>query len=277
MIIKDNNKKRFSFLSQINESIKFYSGSASRIVPDFYSLKKIITIILLTIIVWSFLFSVVIYRKSNTPGFEELALAFNLKGRDLKHKTSESFKTIAIAPFRWLEANLSNDEIPHFNIDIKFKNLQKLIAKREQALEVGVLVKGKDDYVPAEIRFQGESYKIKMRLKGDWTDHLEGDKWSFRVHVKGDNHLLGMSRFSIQHPRTRNFESEILFFEALKKEGILVPRYFFVEVILNGKNIGLMALEEHFTKELLESQRRREGVIIRFDEDMFWLNPTFDN
>ena len=44
-------------------------------------------------------------------------------------------------------------------------------------------------------------------------------------------------------------ESEILLFEALKREGILVPRYFFVEVSINGKNIGLMALEEHFSKE----------------------------
>jgi hypothetical protein len=277
MIVKDNKEKRLSFLSRINESIKFYPGSITRLVPVVYSFKKIAIIILLTIIVWSFLFSVVIYRKSHTPGFEELALALNLKGRDFKHKTSESFKTTAIAPFRWLRANLSDDEVPQINIDIKFKHLQKLIAKREQALESGVLVKEEDDYVPAKIRFQGERYKIKMRLKGDWTDHLEGDKWSFRVHVKGGNHLMGMSRFSIQHPRTRNFESEILFFEALKREGILVPRYFFVDVAVNGKNIGLMALEEHFSKELLEAQRRREGVIVRFDEDLFWTNTIFDN
>jgi hypothetical protein len=31
-----------------------------------------------------------------------------------------------------------------------------------------------------------------------------------------------------------------------------------------------MALEEHFSKELLESQGRREGVIIQFDESLYW-------
>ena len=31
-----------------------------------------------------------------------------------------------------------------------------------------------------------------------------------------------------------------------------------------------MALEEHFSKELLESQGRRESVILKFDEDNFW-------
>jgi len=277
MIVKDNKKNRSSFLSKISELKKKNPGLTLRLVPIDYSFKKFATIILLTIIVWSFLFSVVIYRKSHTPGFEELAIALNLKGRDLKHKTFESFKTIFLAPFLWLRANLSGEEVPHINIDIKFKHLQKLIAKREQALKSGMLIKGPDDYVPAEIRFQDESYKIKIRLKGDWTDHLEGDKWSFRIHVKGDKHLLGMNRFSIQHPRTRNFESEILFFEALKKEGVLVPRYFFVEVSVNGKNIGLMALEEHFSKELLEFQQRREGVIVRFDEDFFWKDRVFDN
>ena len=33
-----------------------------------------------------------------------------------------------------------------------------------------------------------------------------------------------------------------------------------------------MAVEESFSKEILESQRRREGVIIRFHEDAFFAN-----
>jgi len=41
-----------------------------------------------------------------------------------------------------------------------------------------------------------------------------------------------------------------------------------------------MALEEHFSKELLEYNGRREGVIIKFDESLFWRNnqgPVFYN
>ena len=34
--------------------------------------------------------------------------------------------------------------------------------------------------------------------------------------------------------------------------------------------MGLMALEEFFAKELLEFNRRREGVIVRFDESLAW-------
>jgi hypothetical protein len=43
-------------------------------------------------------------------------------------------------------------------------------------------------------------------------------------------------------------------------------RYNFIEVILNGKNLGIYALEEHFDKRLLEHNNRREGPIIKFDE-----------
>ena len=213
---------------------------------------------------------VIIVRKSHKEGWLELATLFNLKGRDAKYNLSRSIKTIAFAPFKWVKANLSNQGIPQIHIDIKFKHWLKLVKKREEALKVKILLKDPDDYVPGKIRFRGKTVNVKLRLKGDWVDHLEGDKWSFRIHVKGDNHLLGMRRFSIQNPRTRKFESEILYFEALKREGVLVPRYFFIEVFVNGKNIGLMALEEHFSNEMLNSQGRRESVIVKFDESLSW-------
>jgi hypothetical protein len=52
--------------------------------------------------------------------------------------------------------------------------------------------------------------------------------------------------------------------------GVLAPRYFIVDVVINGNKLGIMALEEHFDKELLESSGRPEGVILRFDESLVW-------
>ena len=109
------------------------------------------------------------------------------------------------------------------------------------------------------IRYNNRSIKVKLRLKGDWTDHLEGKKWSFRIHVKGKDQLFGMRRFSIQHPKVRGYYSEPLFMETLRHVGVLAPRYFFINVVINGDDLGIMALEEHFSKELLEfnEQKRR--------------------
>ncbi len=156
-------------------------------------------------------------------------------------------------------------------IDIKYKDFQKLAYKRKEAMHSGILCASSQDYVPATIRYKDKSVKVKIRLKGDWAmDNLEGEKWSFRVRLKGDNTFLGMQQFSLHHPRMRNYIYEWIFHQALKREKVLSLRYEFIKVILNGKNLGIYALEEHFDKQLMEHNQKREGIIIKFNEDILW-------
>ncbi len=159
------------------------------------------------------------------------------------------------------------------NIDIKYKDFQKLAYKRKIALADKILIADAQDYVPAVIRYKNKYVKVKIRLKGDWAmDNLKGEKWSFRVRTKGDNTFLGMKHFSLHHPQVRNYIYEWIFHQALKREGILALRYEFIKIILNGKNLGIYALEEHFGKQLIEHNQKREGVIIKFDEDILWAD-----
>lgn len=158
----------------------------------------------------------------------------------------------------------------HLIIDIKYKHFQKLAYQREIALAQGILMTNPEDYVPAMIRYKDKSVKVKLRLKGDWTDHLEGAKWSFRITVKGDNTIMGMKRFSIHHPKTRNYIYEWIFHQALKREGLIGLRYEFIKVTLNGKDLGIYALEEHFEKRLVEYNQLRDGPIVRFNENLMW-------
>ncbi len=167
--------------------------------------------------------------------------------------------------------------VPEITIDIKFKHLQKLHKKRAEALRKGYLSTDNNDYVPAKIGVNGRSVKVKLRLKGDNLDHLYGEKWSMRVHVKGKDHVFGLRRFSIQSPKTRAFQGEILFHETLRQFNILTPKYFFVNVVINGNDIGMMAIEEHFSKELLERNGRKEGVIVKFNETYLWKEKDFAN
>ena len=44
----------------------------------------------------------------------------------------------------------------------------------------------------------------------------------------------------------------------------------FVNVVLNGQAKGIYALEEGFSKELFEAQQRREGFIMRYNENLLW-------
>jgi len=155
-------------------------------------------------------------------------------------------------------------------IDIKHMDFQRLAYEREIALSRGMLITGPDSYVPARIRNKDGSVRVKLRLKGDALEHLEGKKWSFRIKVTGDNTLFGMKRFSIHHPGTREYIYEWLLHRALKREGVLSLRYEFIAVTLNGKDMGVYALEEHFGKRLVEHNGRRDGPIVRFGENLIW-------
>ena len=70
------------------------------------------------------------------------------------------------------------------------------------------------------------------------------------------------SSFSIQHPKTRSFLKEWVLHKLFKKEQVLTTRYDFVSVSLNGKKLGLYALEEHFRKELLDFYDYEDGPIL---------------
>ena len=55
--------------------------------------------------------------------------------------------------------------------------------------------------------------------------------------------------------------------QIFKDEDILTTRYGFISVKLNGKSLGIYAYEEHFDKQLLEYNQRREAPILKFNEE----------
>src|SRR3989344_1219704 len=170
-------------------------------------------------------------------------------------------------PFNYIAGQFSSPKKMY--IDIGFIDYGKLAKQRDEALRNGILITTENDWVPAIITYGKDKVDVKLRLKGDWTDHLAGKKWSFRIKVKGNNNLDGMSVFSIQNPKTRVYLSEYLYLEALKREGVLAPRYQFINVFINGDNKGVYALEEHFETQLIERNNQREGVFIKFNEDEY--------
>lgn len=173
---------------------------------------------------------------------------------------------------------LENNELDTLHLNIPFKNFQKIQSKRLEAIENKRLVRTDDDFVKAEISINGkEQIPCQLRLKGHLSDHWSGDKFSLRVNLKKNNLINGMSTFSIQDPATRSDTLEWAFLTNLKKEGCISIRYYFVNLIINGKKMGIYALEEHFSKEMVEANQRRLGVIGYFDDYFFWKKypPTF--
>lgn len=166
---------------------------------------------------------------------------------------------------------------PHLAITVDKKGMAELDDVVERAREEGVIEQEGNDYVKARVHVDmpaglGDSsdFKARLRIKGKMTDHVKGDKWSFRVIAKKEGSFLGMTHFSLQHPGTRNYLCDWFYHRLMRGEGIIALRYGFCTVELNNEDLGVYAYEEHFAPELLQNNDRIPGPIVRFDPSLFW-------
>jgi len=156
-----------------------------------------------------------------------------------------------------------------FAVIIDSSDIMKLEKKRFIAFENGILESSDKDWVKGFV-FSDEPMKAKFRLKGDWLDHLKGDKWSFRIKMRKEYAWNRLRAFSIQTPASRDFLLEWVAHKLYYSKDMLTTRYGFMPVSINNMPKGLYAWEEHFAKQLLEFNCRREGPIIKFTEEAFW-------
>ena len=169
-------------------------------------------------------------------------------------------------------------ELQKLFVEIDKKDFEALSNDVEEAKKLGVLLSKHKEKYKANISLNNEELKAKIRLKGDWADHLEDDKWSFRIEIEDDESVLGgIKEFSVQNPKTRHFLAEYALHNLADSLHMLTTRYGFIQLIVNGKNLGMYAYEEHFTKQLIESRKRREGPIVKFDEEPFWNQNRFNH
>jgi hypothetical protein len=219
--------------------------------------------------------------EKNAAGWETLRLDFNLPD-------DGSVTSLKIFPYSFDKKSISywDDlrietidlnsldyaQLPRLHFYLDNKAVKKLGDKRTDALELGILKTGEDDWVKAKMTIDDEEVptEVKLRLKGDWTDHLEGDYWSYRVQMPTERSWNRLQTFSLQDPLTRSYLHEWLFHKALEEEDIITPRYGFVLLKENTKPQVLYAYEEHFDKQIAEFKDRREGVIVKFSENAYW-------
>ena len=186
------------------------------------------------------------------------------KGLAIVAKTPSIIKNIA-------EGDHAGSEIPLIEFEIKFSNLIKINKDRVNSIDKGFLDEPVE--VRARVVYNSKTYDAKVRLKGDLQDHwLSRHRFSLRVKLSGDDTILGMKTFSIQKPRSRQHPYEQAFQSTLNDHGNLTSNHKYVRVKVNGSNWGVMNLEEHLSAQFLEKKRKKDSLIFRFSDDLFWKN-----
>ena len=162
------------------------------------------------------------------------------------------------------------EEAKHNGIHIIIPDtgFEKIVDLRNRAVKSGFL--GEKVYSDAVLISGTDTIHSRLRLKGDHTDHLEGNRWSYRVKTKGI--VLNETKFSIQGVHTRAYLSEWLFHELLGYEGLVRLQYEFIPITINEIDsfAGIYAFESHFRSEILKNQNKKVGPILKFNEDKFW-------
>lgn len=174
---------------------------------------------------------------------------------------------------RIVEANLNGfegrPEIDRIDIDIKFDDMQRILADRERAMQKTIL-RGPTK-VPAKLRYKGKTYKAKIRLKGDLEDHWSTSRrMSLRVSLKGKNSIFGYKAFSIHKPRSRQHPQDQTYQAIRQLTGGLSANHTYARIYVNGTRWGIMNIEEHMTKELLEKSQYKDSLIFKFGTQDGW-------
>ena len=165
-------------------------------------------------------------------------------------------------------------KVEKIKIDVSYKNYNKILETRNISLSEGRATEDIHKWVPADLNFNKKKYKTKIKLKGVHSDHWSHpSKWSFSIKLKDNNSILGLKRFSIQQPIVRDYLYEWMFMKALKKENLIAHRSDYYQIIFNGNDLGLYYLEEVYSKQLIESNKRREGPIIGLNKDL-WVKEA---
>lgn len=270
------NLNRFAFWS-------FLCGAFIVIIIVFTSFKQTTTISLVVAVLLLFIGTSI----NSNPSILRQAYQW-IDGREGGGKLGIALlaplRPLADTEFLIRRSGTSKSELPVLRIFMTDGALRELVEKRNRILAENspILLATDDDWVDATIVWgDGRTQKkttTTLRLKGDWAKgrgagpgHLANiRKLSFRIKARNNEQILGMTKFSIQNPAERGYQKEAIAADIMRLFGILSPRYFFVDVRINEQTIGIMALEEHFTKELVKFQKRREGPILAIDDESYW-------
>jgi hypothetical protein len=142
-----------------------------------------------------------------------------------------------------------------YNLELQREEKKKNIAYDSSRFSVG------------ELAINDKKIPIKLRVKGDRVLHwYDKNQTSYKIDIRGIDRLWGMEEFSLQKPITRNYTYEYLFHKYLEFYDLISLKYFFVNLNINDNNQGIYAVEEGFSKELIERNKRRNGPIFGLEE-----------
>ena len=169
---------------------------------------------------------------------------------------------------------LKND-LENVTLKINQENLYNLELQRTNKLEG--LSENVEKFSRASLNYNQNNFNIKLRVKGDRVLHwYDKNQTSYKIDLRGDDRIWGLEEFSVQKPITRNYIYEYIFHKFLEVNKLIALKYFFINLSLNDNEQGIYAVEEGFSKELIERNKKRNGPIFGVEESLSEYYPKIE-
>ena len=157
------------------------------------------------------------------------------------------------------------------NIEIKPEHYDKILKVRELSLKKNQLREDIQEWVPAKLIVDNNTYDIRIRLKGTFPDHWnDPTQWSFQIKINNNSKTyLGYRRLNLQPPKTVNYLYEWLLMKAFENEKLISLGATYINLKINGSNRGAYILQGAISEEIIKKNKRQAGPIIGFSKKLY--------
>ena len=171
--------------------------------------------------------------------------------------------------------NGSSQPLPSLVLDMNFQDYNQILAQRQEALESRVYFANEADFVTTNLTVNNETFPVKMRLRPGYTTHLaDDDKWNFELILEAGS-IQGLNHIYLIDPADNNWLNEWGYQAHLKQAGLPYTNYSFINLTLNGDDLGVYALQEAPTTTQNRTSTADTNAVVYFDPTMLWQNIAY--
>ena len=191
------------------------------------------------------------------------------------HKYKHFFEAFQYNPTETVH-NFFQKSPPNDTIHFFISNKNQLQLSRDRERRIGIVLdwiasNRKDTLlnpykkeVNCNMYYKNDKIRAKIKIPGLIWDHfLHTKRTSLRIQIKDENNFKGTKQFNLLKPETRGYLFNYIINEITKQKNIISINYSPVQVMINGKSMGIYLFEDFFNKYLIEKNQKKDSIIFR--------------
>ncbi|MBU1176980.1 CotH kinase family protein [Patescibacteria group bacterium] len=154
----------------------------------------------------------------------------------------------------YLPYKLTSSSLPAYNLIVDLKDLKEL--EKSLSENPSDILSGEyRESIPAEFVYNNQTYSVKIRVRGDFSEHWKYKKKSWRIIFDNSNLFEGKKEISLIIPIERGFIAEHLSNYRASKLSLIFPESRFIVLKINNHQPAVYFEVESWTKEFLEKNK----------------------